>query len=613
MHTIRNILTMASTTPTDPWPLPELTRARRAIVVVDVVESVRLMQEDEAGFIDRWRRFVHEVRTEVLPKHGGRMVKSLGDGMLLEFDRVPGAVATAFELQRRIHACSDKLGGDAVLALRIGANVADVTVDDVDIYGSGVNLAARLASLAGPGEMVVSTDVRDQVAEGLDGSVVDLGLCYLKHLTEPVRAFRLSPTVLRPALATADSTSLRPTILVAPFASSGAGASTGAHLGSAIADDLISALSASLHWNVISRLSSGRLHDGAMLDLNVLREATGATFVLSGWWRDAGTSIQVHAELSDLRDGLVLWADRFDTTTHAVFSTERDLTRHILEGLSQALMAKETQRLAVAAMPNITDYSLLLASMGLMHSMSARTADNAGSVLEHLVERHPRLPEPKAWLAKLHIIRVAQDWSSDPAKNAHQARDLLHRALDAMPDHAMSLTIAGLMSAFIDRQHEVAEQRYQQALRCNENEPLAWLFLSSVHAHRGDGARALACVQKARLLSPLDPMGYYFVGFHAWAALAAQDYASAVSLAEQALRENCQHLPALITLTMAQVLAGQPDQARQTAQRLLAIGSPNRSRRYFTVGGYLSGFPGGGQTEHAQRLGQALLEAGVPQ
>ena len=603
---------MPPTTSPDPWPLPEMQRARRAIVVVDVVESVRLMQEDESGFIDRWRHFVNQVRTEVLPAHGGRMVKSLGDGMLLEFAGVPQAVAAALALQHHVAVCDAGAADALALQLRIGIHVADVVVDELDVYGAGVNLAARLASLGGPGEIVVSTDVRDEVAEGLDGEIDDLGRCYLKHVAEPVRAFRLSRTAGTTRSAVPDPANLLPTILVMPFVAPAGGGAPTAAVGSAIADDLIATLSASHHWNVISRLSTGRLREGQALDMNTLRTATGASFVLNGWWREMGSSTQVHAELADLRDGLVLWADRFSIATEALFFADRTLTQQVLQGLCQALLTKETRRLAAAAMPNIEDYSLLLASMGLMHSMSAATVANAGAVLTHLQERHPRLPEPKAWLAKWHVIRVAQDWSSDPAKDGLQARDLLHRALDAMPDHAMSLTIDGLVSAFIDRQHDVAEQRYRQALQSNQNEPLAWLFLSSVHAHRGEGTQALDCVRKARALSPLDPMGYYFIGFHAWGALAAQEYGNAVVLAMQALRANCEHLPALITLTMAQALFGQVDAARQTARKLLAASSQNKARRYFTVSSYLAGFPGGGDSDHARRLGDALAVAGIP-
>ena len=187
-------MTMPSeTSPSDPdWPA--LQRQRRAIVVVDVVESVRLMQANEADVIDRWRRFVNEVRTQVLPVHGGRLVKSLGDGLLLEFEGVPAAVAASLDIQRRIAPFNAGRLGDAVMGLRIGVHLADVVVDDVDIYGAGVNLAARLATLARSDDVVVSAQVRDDLVQGLDADFEDLGECFPKHIPEPVRAYRVGST-----------------------------------------------------------------------------------------------------------------------------------------------------------------------------------------------------------------------------------------------------------------------------------------------------------------------------------------------------------------------------------------------------------------------------------
>ena len=172
---------------------PELHRVRRAIVVVDVVESVRLMQANEADVIDRWRRFVAEVRTQVLPKHGGRMVKSLGDGMLLEFETVPTAVAAAFDIQRTVARYNDGYEPDAQIWLRAGGHVGDVTEDELDVYGPAVNLAARIATLAGPGQIAVSVEARDELASDVDAVLEDLGNCYFKHLVEPVRCFLVRP------------------------------------------------------------------------------------------------------------------------------------------------------------------------------------------------------------------------------------------------------------------------------------------------------------------------------------------------------------------------------------------------------------------------------------
>ena len=171
----------------------DLVRVHRAVLVVDVVESVRLLLTHEDDVIGRWRRFVADIRADVLPKHGGRMVKSLGDGMLLEFESVIGALNAAMELHSRVQAYNADRPPSSELHLRAGLHNADIVVDELDVYGAGVNLASRLATLAGPDETIISPEARDAIVPGLDIDVEDLGECYLKHFTEPQRAYRAGP------------------------------------------------------------------------------------------------------------------------------------------------------------------------------------------------------------------------------------------------------------------------------------------------------------------------------------------------------------------------------------------------------------------------------------
>jgi class 3 adenylate cyclase len=183
--------TTMATNAADPPCWPELHRARRAIVVADVVESVRLMQGDEADVIGRWRHLVNDVRHRLLPAHGGRLVKSLGDGMLIEFEAVEGAVSAALALR----SCASRVNlghaPEAWIRLRTGVHVGDVVSDELDIYGQDVNIAQRLTTLARPDDIVVSAAVVDRLVPGLDADVEDMGPCHLKHLRDPVHAFRL--------------------------------------------------------------------------------------------------------------------------------------------------------------------------------------------------------------------------------------------------------------------------------------------------------------------------------------------------------------------------------------------------------------------------------------
>jgi adenylate cyclase len=215
----------------------------RTLLFVDVVESVRLMEENENDAVRRWRQLVGVVEKTVLPPHQGRLVKSHGDGLLLEFSAVPSAVKAAFAVQRACVSANTDVPPCQHILVRAGAHVGHLISDDHDVYGSGVNLAARLTTLAGPGEIVVSADVRDQLAPVLDADIEDLGLCYLKHVHEPVRAYRIGPPGPRPVIepGTISMPQLRPTIAVIPFAER-VGTPDHQVVGEVLADEIISAI-----------------------------------------------------------------------------------------------------------------------------------------------------------------------------------------------------------------------------------------------------------------------------------------------------------------------------------------------------------------------------------
>lgn len=588
--------------------MPALQRARRAIVVVDVVESVRLMQADEAGVIDRWRRFVNEVRTEVLPAHGGRLVKSLGDGMLLEFEEVAQAVAAAFDAQLRIGAYNHATANEEAIALRVGVHVADIVVDDLDVYGAGVNLAARLAGLAGLGEIVASPEVRDQLVVDLDADIEDLGECYVKHYDRAIRAFRIAPlrSGLAPALKSPSTAAahLRPTIIVLPPVARAASAQD-EWIGDVVADDVITALSRSAHWQVISRLSSSTPRLQTMRP-GELRALCNASYVLSGHYRSLAGRLRLSLELADTRDDHVVWADVLQCDIGDLFAGDPQMLAHIVAEVSAAVLSTELVRAGGLALPSLEGYAVLMQGVSLMHRMSRAESDRAASALQHLVDRHPRAPEPRAWLGKWYVMRVAQAWTVDPQVEAGHARAAVARALDMVPTHALSLAIDGLVYAMVDRNLVAAQERYQQALDANPNEAHAWLFMSSVHAHRGDGAEARRCMSHARANSPLDPLDYFFDVFDAWAALADGAYGDAERLALRSFRLNRHHVPTYTVLAAAHALAGHGDDARVAGQRLLTL------RPDFSVDRFVSLFPGG-PSAHARLLGDALRAAALPQ
>lgn len=580
-------------------------RVMRTVLVVDVVESVRLIEEDEDDAVRRWRQLVERVTHEVLPAHGGRLVKSLGDGMMLEFPGVDAALKTAFAIHRVCDRVNVGVAPGRRILLRTGMHVGQLIADEHDVYGRSVNLAARLTALAGPGEIVVSPEVRDQLVPLVDAEVEDLGECYLKHVPQPVRVYRIGPPGALPVIDTGSTLQpeLRPTIAVIPFA---ARAAEPEHdvLGEVIADEVIAALSRTADLNVISRLSTTPFR-GRETPVGELGALLKANYVLSGAYRVAGGQLILVAELAEPRSGRVLWGTRVKAEVSALVRGEDELVDTIVSQVSTAVMARELERAETQALPTLETYTLLMGAIALMHRLSPHGFDRARQLLQALTDRVPRHPIPHAWLAEWHVLRVQQGWAGDPRQEALHALDCTRRSLDADPNCTLALTIDGFVNTNLLKRFDVAEDRYTLALRVNPNESLAWLLKGTLHAFRGDGEQAVEHTEQARRLSPLDPLRYFYDSLAATAALSAGRYERAIELARSSLRANRTHTSTLRALAIAQVQLGRLDEARKTAGELLAL-EPT-----LTVKGYLERSPSSA-FETGKIWSAALRTAGVP-
>lgn len=585
---------------------PELHRARRAIVVVDVVESVRLMQEHEADVIDRWRRFVNEVRTQVLPAHGGRLVKSLGDGMLLEFGNVPDAVAAALQMQRRIEPYNAKAEA-AAMCLRVGLHVAEVVSDEFDVYGAGVNLAARLATLAQPGQCVISDVARDDIVDGLDADIEDLGECFLKGLKHPARAFRMRGPTMNPTdkRFVAESEDLRPIVAVLSPSCKGASSDLGV-IGDVLADEITVSLSRCAELRVISRLSTASLKQRGA-DLPVACAGLGAQYIVSGSYSMSGDRVRLRVELCAQANDEVLWADSIVVSAAALLAGDEPGVETILQATAAAIVAQEVRRATSMPLPNVESHALMSAAIALMHRASRSEFDRAHQMLEHLRDRHRNTPQPNAWLAKWHVLRVVQGWSPDPGLDGQRALDAGHRALDGDAGSSLAMTMQGLVHAYLRKDFESAAACYGNALSVNPNESLAMLLLGTMHAFLGEGGPAWAHTQAALRLAPLDPLRYFYLSLSASAAISAQRYDDAIDFAQRSLKANRMHLSTYRALAIAESLAGRHEEARGTVERLLAL-EPG-----FTLGRFLDRYPGRARAPvYTAFLAAALRSAGLP-
>lgn len=581
-----------------------LTRSTKVLLVMDVVESVRIMEQDQDGFVRRWQQLVEHAE-QILPLHSGRIVKSLGDGLMLEFASAQGCVKTAFAFQQFSQLTNARLLPEQQMHLRMGGHLASFVTDQYDIYGTDVNLTARVCSLAGPGEIVVTADLRDGLTASLDADIEDLGDCHLKHVKEPIRAYRIGPVGHAPVIPASNATpaDFRPTIAVIPFE---ARSNEPEHfvIGELIADGIIAQLSRSPDIRVISRLSTTafRGRAGVMPDVG---SRLDASFVLSGSYIASGGKILIMAELADTRKNEIIWAERVSGDTGDLLQTQSELLNRLADATSRALIDAEVLQSLVQPMPRLDSSALLLGGIALMHRSSIREFERSREILSTLVERHSRVAAGRAWLAKWHLLRIVRGMSEDPHREARIALELTQRALDSEPEHALTLSIEGLAYSQVLGEFDLADKRLRSAIASNPNESMAWLFKSVLSTMWGSAPDSVNEAQFASALSPIDPLKYFFELITASALLANNEYSLAIEHANRSIRANRHHAPRYRVLVTAQVESGLMDEASHSLGELL------KEQPGMTVSSYLS--IGSINSVTRKRCAEALRALGLPE
>ena len=592
---------------------PIINHADVCILVIDLVDSVRHMQTAENWCIDVYRRFTSKYIAEDVKALRGRVVKSLGDGLMLEFAHATDAVNAAFAAHRgiaRAQVGRNTDGSQPELKLRAGGHRAEVVVEAVDIYGSGVNLAARLASVGGAGEVVVSLELRKDLLSGVDAKIEDMGSCYLRGFEEPVRCFRVvepSPRALEVAVVPVrPNESLHPTLAILYFEPRFASTEQ-LIISDLLAEGLIGSVSRSTRLKVISRLSTKNLQ-GRNLALTEIARLLNADFVASGSFRPEGQRVHFTVELIRVRDQTVVMADSFLTNIGELLEKDPAYAQAVSSKVLGSIISAEAQSALHTPMPTLPSCTLLTAAISSMHnSFDRRWFSKSAEMLEHLVERHPRHPEPYAWLAKWSVLRVVQGISDSVAKDSELAYRAGATALQISPASPLALTMLGLVHAYLRHDFEEAEKAYDLALLSNPNESLAMLLKGTMHAFRAEGPAAVGLVEAAMVLSPLDPLRYFYESLGASAAISNGNYHRAIELANSSIRLNRSHASTWRALAIAQSLSGDHGGAKESVKQLKKL-EPD-----FSVRAFKERFPGRDVVpDYMELLGQALMNAGLP-
>jgi adenylate cyclase len=575
-------------------------RIGTVIAMADVVESVRLMEEDTPSFIERWQGFLAFVAGQ-LPQDGGRMRRSLGDGLMMEFASATSCMRALLAMQAWLDERNRAMQPHQRMHLRIGAHLADLVEDQYDIYGPDVNLSARIATLAGPNEIIISAALRQRLHGWTDAAIDDLGICHLKHVRDPVHAFRVGPpggAPVMPAQALAPPPSLRPRIAVLPLGPEGA-AVPGSD-GEALADEIVSTLARSDILQVMSRISPAASNDATAAG----QQQAGAAYVLGGRTRPGRGSPTLYLELTESLNGHVIWAETFAGALRDPSSIQPQLLAQVVATVHGAAIQQEVKTSRGRPLPGLEGATLLLAAVGLMHRLAPVDMDQARTMLEHLVDRWRRHSIAHAWLSHLHVMRVQQ---ASSASNAHEravARAHAAAGVQGDPDSPLVLAFDGHASLHTARNRQAAGDRYAQALRLCSSHSLALLYQAELLALEGSGRSAPEMAERALATLSLEPLRYLYEAVCAMVMLASGRAEAAYALAQQSVERSPRYVPAWRTLLVAQVETGRLDEARATVPRLLT------RQPAFTVNAFVAASPLDGELAH--RYSDALLRAGAP-
>ncbi len=582
-----------------------LSKSREAIVFVDLVESVRLHRKlGEAGIM-RWIDLINVIRDKIIPNHQGRMIKSSGDGFLAVFPTVPHAVRAAFDMQGAQEEVNKGHSKDSRFMLRTGINLDEFTDGGFDIYGAGVDLSQRVCTIALPDEILLTVEACDALTPGIDADIEDLGPKNLKHIDEMTQVFRVLPPGSHPVPHVAASfDDLRPTLAVIPFENRSGSADT-MFVGAMLAEDISRLVSRSAGLRVTSQRSSERFADRS-LDLNEIRTHLSAQYVVTGWFLTQGDDLHYSVEITETRQGTVIWKERFRGPTADLLSPEGDLVMPVAGEISKHIMNSELERTKLMPLDNLENHSLLMASIGLMHRMTVRDFDQAHGILEHLREKVGRHPMPLAWLARWHVLRLQQGWGRDQDVDAREALDLSERALDGDPESSLALATHGLVNVHLTQDLDTAMNSYEAAVKYNPSDAIAWLFKGTLHAFKAEGQQAKDHTLMALDLSPLDPQLYFFQSLMASSFLAAEEYENALKMALASQRTNGSHISTLRVVAIANLRLGRDAEARVAVKNLLSR-DPT-----FTIKTYLERIPAG-RFDLGKSFAESLRLAGVPE
>ncbi len=561
-------------------------RRLAAVLAADIAGYSRLMGGDEEGTLAKLKALRKALIDPKITEHRGRIVKTTGDGMLVEFASAVDAARCAVEVQRDMAGQNTDIPRDSRIEFRIGIHVGDIIFDDDDIFGDGVNIAARLEGIAEPGGVCISDDAHRQIRGKVDFFYSDMGLQTLKNIAEPMHVWRMrlgndaasfpvsSAATPVQALTLPD----KPSIAVLPFQNM-SGDTEQEYFADGIAEDIITALSRFKSLFVIARNSSFT-YKGKAVDIKQVGRELGVRYVLEGSVRKAAGKVRITGQLIDAATGAHLWADRFDGSLEDIFELQDQVTASVVGAVAPKLEEAEIERAHRKPTEMLDAYDYYLRGMAMISQYTKPTNIEALRFFGNAINLDPEYASALAMATRCVTLKAQNGWLTNPRQEIAEGLRLARRALELGRDDPLVLAVCGYALAFLGHDLDSGAVYIARSLSLNANNALAWLLSGAVKILSGDHEVGIVHVSRCQRLSPLDPTQPQFMASVALAHFCCGRFEEASRWAENAVREQPHLLTPLLILAASAAHMGRLEEARRPVPQILQLSPSYRVSRF---------------------------------
>ena len=551
-------------------------RRLAAVLAADVAGYSRLMGTDEEGTLARLKAVRKALVDPTIASHRGRIVKTTGDGMLVEFASAVDAVRSAVEVQIGVAGQNDQIPQDQRIEFRIGIHVGDIIIDDNDIFGDGVNIAARLEGIAEPGGVCISDDAYRQVRGKIEMTCDDLGPQNLKNIAEPMRAWKVrfgdpGATTARPTATASQAPALalpdKPSIAVLPFQNM-SGDPEQEYFADGMVEDIITALSRFKSLLVSARNTSFSYKNKPM-DIKQVGRELGVRYLLEGSVRKGGGQVRITGQLIEAATGAHLWANRFDGAIEDVFELQDKVTEQVVGAIAPMVQKAEIERLKIKRTDNLDAYDTLLRGLAQLQRVTAESTTAALQLFKRAIELDPYYAPAYGRAAYCYVQRNGNGWIADRTSETADALNLARRAVELGSDDAEVMTDAAVTIGNVGRDLKKFFVINHRAIELNPNRPFAWSLNGWGHIFAGEHDAAIEDFQHAMRLHPTGPSNFASAGM-AMAHLLQDRLEEVFSWAERAYGKSWNGFAVFRVLAASAALTGRVVRAKEIVRKMLA-------------------------------------------